>query len=222
MNNPYDTLGVDKDATQDQIKKAYRKKAMKSHPDHGGDQAEFTAIAIAYRIIGDPDERAHFDRTGKQREANQRFRQACDIIGKFFCDIMQNRIDTIASGRTDPIREVLAKLDTATGIERTKMAECELHIKKQKKVLKRIIRDGTKAGPSIIEGIMENMIHNFEDQIAYSKESLEVIAEARAILEPYTFKRETPPAGTPKSAQWVPAEFGSCIFDALKYQTEPI
>ena len=51
----YSTLGVGKNATDDDIKKAYRKLAMKHHPDKGGDEAEFKKINEAYDILKLPD-----------------------------------------------------------------------------------------------------------------------------------------------------------------------
>jgi curved DNA-binding protein len=57
----YQTLGVDKTASQDDIKKAYRKLAAKHHPDRGGDTATFQSIAQAYDTLSDPAKRAQYD-----------------------------------------------------------------------------------------------------------------------------------------------------------------
>lgn len=57
----YETLGVTNTATQDEIKKAYRKLATKHHPDKGGDTATFQKIAQAYDIVGDQSKRAQYD-----------------------------------------------------------------------------------------------------------------------------------------------------------------
>jgi curved DNA-binding protein len=57
----YQTLGVEKTASQDEIKKAYRKLAAKHHPDRGGDTATFQSIAQAYDTLSDPDKRAQYD-----------------------------------------------------------------------------------------------------------------------------------------------------------------
>jgi DnaJ-class molecular chaperone len=59
--NHYETLGVSETATQDEIKKAYRKLATKHHPDKGGDTATFQKIAQAYDTIGDESKRAQYD-----------------------------------------------------------------------------------------------------------------------------------------------------------------
>ena len=57
----YATLGVVENATQDEIKKAYRKLAMQHHPDKGGDTNKFQEIQSAYDIIGDEQKRAQYD-----------------------------------------------------------------------------------------------------------------------------------------------------------------
>jgi curved DNA-binding protein CbpA len=49
----YDILGVTENATQDEIKKAYKKKAVKHHPDKGGNEEEFKKISEAYDTLGD-------------------------------------------------------------------------------------------------------------------------------------------------------------------------
>src|ERR1044072_3821392 len=63
----YKTLGVDKKASQEDIKKAYRKLARQYHPDTNKDpgaEERFKAISEAYDTLGDPDKRKKYDRGG--------------------------------------------------------------------------------------------------------------------------------------------------------------
>ena len=54
----YKTLGVPRNATKDDIKKAYRKLAHQYHPDKGGDEAQFTEINEAYQMLSDEQKRS--------------------------------------------------------------------------------------------------------------------------------------------------------------------
>ena len=66
MADHYATLGVSKDASPDEIKKAFRKLASQHHPDKGGDTAKFQEIQSAYDTLGDPDKRAAYDNPAPQ------------------------------------------------------------------------------------------------------------------------------------------------------------
>lgn len=57
----YETLGVSENASQDEIKRAYRRLAMQHHPDKGGDTNKFQEIQSAYDVIGDEQRRAQYD-----------------------------------------------------------------------------------------------------------------------------------------------------------------
>ena len=76
---PYNTLGVRRDATQEQIRSAYRKLARKLHPDlNPGDRTaeeRFKRVSAAYDLLGDPDRRARFDRGEIDASGAERPRQ---------------------------------------------------------------------------------------------------------------------------------------------------
>lgn len=60
----YEVLGVEQKATQDEIKKAFRKLAIQHHPDKGGDSEKFKEINAAYEILSNEEKRATYDKYG--------------------------------------------------------------------------------------------------------------------------------------------------------------
>lgn len=68
MKNPYNVLGVAKNADEEQIRKAYRQRARKYHPDVCKEEhaeTRFKEISEAYAILSDPGKKRRFDRTGR-------------------------------------------------------------------------------------------------------------------------------------------------------------
>ncbi len=71
MEDYYKILGVSRDASQEEIKKAYYKLAHKYHPDKGGDEQKFKEINEAYQVLGNKEKRAQYDRYGRVFEGAQ-------------------------------------------------------------------------------------------------------------------------------------------------------
>jgi DnaJ-class molecular chaperone len=119
--DPYDVLGVKKDASQEEIQKAYRRLAKKLHPDlnPGNKQAEerFKDVAVAYDLLGDGEKRARYDRgeidaSGTERPQRQFYKDfaeegspyASDAgFADFVDDDILSRIFT-REGRTTTVR----------------------------------------------------------------------------------------------------------------------
>jgi serine/threonine protein kinase len=62
--NHYETLGLTKTASADEIKRAFRELAQQHHPDHNGSAERFKVINEAHRVLSDPVTRARYDKTG--------------------------------------------------------------------------------------------------------------------------------------------------------------
>lgn len=66
----YKLLGISKTASEAEIKKAYKKLAMKHHPDRGGDEATFKDISKAYNVLSTPEKKAIYDAHGEEALEN--------------------------------------------------------------------------------------------------------------------------------------------------------
>ncbi len=89
MKDYYQVLGVDRNATADELKKAYRKKALQYHPDRNPDNKEaedrFKQAAEAYEVLSDEQKRAEYDRFGRvnPRNGGAGFNDVGDIFSAF-------------------------------------------------------------------------------------------------------------------------------------------
>lgn len=83
----YEILGVERNASLDQIKRAFRRLARRYHPDVNPDdpgaEARFREIAEAYSVLGDPDRRAEYDRYGRRGRAGMPPGDIWDELGGF-------------------------------------------------------------------------------------------------------------------------------------------
>src|SRR3989339_457277 len=83
----YKILGVEKNASADDVKKAFKKSAMQHHPDRpGGDEAKFKEINEAYQVLSDAEKRKRYDQFGSDFEQQGGFGQGAnweDIMGNF-------------------------------------------------------------------------------------------------------------------------------------------
>ena len=82
--NYYKLLDIDKNASEQEIKKAYRKLAVKCHPDRGGNEEEFKNISKAYQTLSDKNKRKIYDLTGSIDEEFDNNFDAFNLFNNFF------------------------------------------------------------------------------------------------------------------------------------------
>jgi molecular chaperone DnaJ len=110
--NFYQTLGVSETATQDEIKKAYRKLAVEHHPDKGGSEDKFKEISVAYDTLGDEKKRSDYDNRRNNPFAN---------MGGGFDDFFNNIFHTQRK-RTVPEKIIdleVGVLDSFNSVDKT-------------------------------------------------------------------------------------------------------
>lgn len=84
VDDYYSILGVDRTASVKDIRVAYRRKAMKVHPDKGGDEETFKALVNAYEVLSDPEKRNNYDRFGTATPTHHSSGSSfADLFGSF-------------------------------------------------------------------------------------------------------------------------------------------
>jgi len=176
----YDDLAVDKKATPDQIKKAFRKKAKQTHPDNGGNSNEFRTIAKAYNILSDDEKRKRYDNGENPDNINQsntHEQQVMSTVLGIFNDIVDQNID-LNHDPFDIIRQTLHANEEKAKADKNKNQK---NIKRYNNILRRIkkkdqselfiqlLDDKIKGCKAIIIQIDEH-INVFEDALKLIKE----------------------------------------------------
>lgn len=188
----YDTLGVPKDASEAQVKKAYRKKAAKAHPDAGGDADEFRKLTGAYLVLRDPARRDRYDRTGDDGLASEvdRVRQgAVSMLGALVAQSLENEF----AAERDLLAAIRAQLKHETGQLKAAMSA---HSDRRKRVEangKRWKRKKGAEGPDMLAAIILGQITSIAHTIAQCEEQIEIRAAVVEMLDAYEYEFVSPP-----------------------------
>jgi curved DNA-binding protein CbpA len=187
----YDKLGVSPDATQDQIKKAFRKKAKDLHPDHNhGDKAkseEFKEVSIAYNTLSDPNARRRYDTNGTTENVTIQIRQeALSTIIQMVTATISQRGDAIFF--SDFFQDIKKAMKDQGNQELKKIKLIKKEAKKVDRILKKIIhKDGEN---SFLYQALSAEKNKMLVSIAQNKLKIKILKTARLIIAEYQFQAD--------------------------------
>lgn len=184
----YATLDISHEASENEIRRAYRRKSMQLHPDHGGSDAEFATLSLAYKILMDPQERAYYDRTGQIREETRIDKDAMQLLRTLFMQAVNQLGDRIFfADMIANIKKVLDQNSRKGNDEILKERKEIKHLEKVKSKLKR------KSGPPFLEDVLDDAIRGHHAQIATCEEAIEISKKATEMICEYEFLFELGP-----------------------------
>ena len=207
MSNLYEVLGVEQGASPEEIKAAYRRAAMKHHPDRnqGDDEAHaaFQAVQQAYDVLSDPEKRAEYDHTG---EIPGRKPDRMAAIRQEAITIFMEAVST--SGPNPSQRHLINMMEQIIMDKqmslRQAVQENDSLIAKLEKLVPRVGRKEGAAGPNVISGFIEADVAAKRKQNDRTKQMIEHGERLLEYVRTYTFEVEAPPT----QPTWVNVTWG--------------
>lgn len=178
----YDYFEINKNASNAEIKKAYRKKSKKTHPDHGGSDEEFNKTNMYYMILINPLRREKYDKTGRVDEEK----------GEDIIEIIRKSFESVFAGIKDYTRENLIEgikqfLNNELEGQHKIVENINSSNKNMKDMIKRI---KCKKGENVIARFVESKIENNKIVLRITEERIKARKEALKYLSQYSYRVE--------------------------------
>jgi curved DNA-binding protein CbpA len=194
MKSLYEILGLKRDCTPQDVRKAYRRMAAKAHPDAGGGRFAWDAISLAHEVLMDPGRRAHYDQTGEIVKAA--VDQTVQILmtnlsGAFGQVLMACAKEGLDPTEVDFIGQMIVCLgENITGIEKQLP-----QMRKGLDVLQRLegrfeVKDD--AAPNHMETIVRAQVKGLLGQIENAVGTVANMVSAKAYLQGCKFRGQEP------------------------------
>lgn len=193
MTDPYEILGLDKDATPKQINAAFRKKSKEVHPDKkGGSTEEFTRVKEASLVLLDPELRKQFDDTGTVGDKKP------DNIAALAMEKIANFFITSINAADNPMAPTLSQLNLVeAGREffRQQVSGAQQHINDYEKNIKKFEKAMKRLKSKRQDDVIKNMLRHHTSQmqriIEATKQEIRCFNIALDILKDYEFETDT-------------------------------
>lgn len=180
----YETLGVAKDSTSDEIKHAFRRCASEAHPDReGGDAERMALVNKAYEVLGNPERRERYDTTGSDVDQKSPEFQARDMLLQMLAGVLD-------SGATQILAELQRLLrQNRLGLEQS----LDQYKAKVRKLEKQRGKVRVKKGDDLVEMLITQQLANCEQVKAQIARALTIMDAADLMLKDWEEDAPPPP-----------------------------
>jgi curved DNA-binding protein CbpA len=191
--DPYAALGVAKKADKAAVKRAYRTRAKKAHPDAGGAAEDFAEIQRAYLLLSDDTRRARYDADGNTDDPkpDDKLQGALGIIGGMLAAALEGDVEPTSLNLVKEMTKYLNEQESGA----------KQKLKKPRKALVRAEklhgRFKKKNGENHIEGILRSHARSIREVVARIEREIEVLELARRLLTEYEFTADMQPQMMP-------------------------
>lgn len=197
----YEKLGVKKDVTKDEIKKAYRKLAKKLHPDAGGDKKEFSEISVAYDNLKDDAKRAHYDEYGDVKAATDPIKgQALEVLTSAINQLIEKHDDDIIY--IDVVSDITKMIDgnlKDLNKERDRQIKLKKSIEAKEEIFAQRLEHKDGGRINIFMSVIRQKLSVVENNINHLNTQQEILDKCLEMLGEYSFNAdEKPESNTPR------------------------
>lgn len=181
--NLYEELGIDINATLNEIKKAFRKLSKIHHPDKGGDENKFMDITKAYEILSDINKRKMYDTDGTISDGVDNTAQMingklAELFDAWLLNMIKGQKIDMKKFFADNISKMIKSVNTHKDESKNSM----------EKLNKIKENSSCKTGNNILHNIINDKIKIMEHNIDVCEKELKIINKLESLIDDYEFK----------------------------------
>lgn len=185
MTDLYETLNINPDANDEDVKKAYRREAQRSHPDkNDGDDKQFHMVKLAYDVLSDSSRREKYDRTGDTHATPTPRSLAEEKLAEMFSMLIEHQ---------EFHGDILNKVRHAALAQIEIGKKAKVDVGRKAEVLKRQLKRITsKREVNLFDGILNERINALEECRDRIIKDIEVWNDVLRLLDDYDDSQPTP------------------------------
>lgn len=199
MEDLYDVLGVARSAGEEEIRSAFKRKAMDAHPDRGGSKQSFQALVRARDILMDSQRRQAYDRTGTDPGLDNARNSIREDAAKLLRHIVERAIEVSTIDVVVQAKELLRQSRANVQAERNKVAR---FIEKSEETVKRISVKGENPESNFVLMMLSEEIEKDRSKLDSIDEKLAAHEDIERILDGFEYASDSAGRTTLTTMVW--------------------